>query len=211
MVWNDKRGNDMTKNVERFCATLDWVKTNAPQYYKEWESFEHPQFGTVEIGGFNYKYTFQNPPENFLQKEVEGDTRFNIRFLKALPKIQIDSIKSEKLGEDLYRIEAIVGNVGYLATNLSDEAKKLQVNKPVTVCIQGAEELLSGQEKEELGDLAGYSSTATGAFFYGNITTSANAKARKKVSWLIRAKAGTTITLTVNSQKAGQVSGTITL
>lgn len=211
MVWNDKRGNDMAKNVERFNATLDWVKANAPQYYKEWEAFEHPQLGSVEIGGFNYKYTFQNPPENFLLKEVEGDTRFNIRFLKALPKLQIDSVKSEQLGEDLYRVEAIVGNLGYLATNLCDEAKKLQVNKPVTVTIQGAAELLSGQNIEELGDLAGYSSTATGAFFYGNITTSANAKARKKVSWLIKAKAGTTITLVANSAKAGQAIKEITL
>jgi len=32
-----------------------------------WKSVKHPDFGTVEVGGWNNKFTFQNPPTKFLK------------------------------------------------------------------------------------------------------------------------------------------------
>ena len=34
--------------------------------YVDWYPFDHPQLGEVELGGWNYIYTFRNPPPAFL-------------------------------------------------------------------------------------------------------------------------------------------------
>ena len=207
--WFDNDGETPEKALERFNACMKWVKENAPQYFSDWKEYDHPVFGKVELGGFNYKFTHQNPPENMLLKECENDTKFNIRFAKTMPKLQIDSLVKEDLGDGVWRITATVGNTGYLSTNLTDEAINLKVNKPVTVSIANAT-LLSGKECEEIGDLAGFSGTMTGSF-YGNITTFANAKAKKKVSWVIKAKAGDTVSVKAAQEKAGQACAEIVL
>jgi hypothetical protein len=32
------------------------------RYFEDWKEVEHPQLGTVEVGGFKFKKNFQNPP-----------------------------------------------------------------------------------------------------------------------------------------------------
>ena len=93
----------------------------------------------MEIGGFNYKFTYQNPPEHMLLQECENDTRFNIRFALAAPKLVIDSLEAEQLKAGLYKVTAVVGNIGYLPTNVSEQANILKVSKPVEVTIEGGE------------------------------------------------------------------------
>lgn len=197
------------ESLNRFNAIMKWVKENAPQYFQTWKEFDHPVFGKVEIGGFNTKFTLQNPPENMLLEECEHDTKFNIRFAMAMPHLTIDSLDKEEVTSGVYKVTAIVGNLGYLPTNLSEEAVSLHVDKPVSVSINGAE-LVQGKAVEEVGNLSGYSRTVTGSV-YGNITTFANAKAKNKVTWIVKATEGTTITITASQEKAGKDSKTITL
>ena len=189
---------------------MKWVKENVPQYYKDWVPYDHPTFGKVEIGGFNYKFTYQNPPEHMLLQECENDTRFNIRFALAAPKLVIESLKAEQLKTGLYKVTAEVGNIGYLPTNVSEQAKILKVAKPVEVTIEGGE-LFSGKACEKIGDVEGYSATDTGIHFYGNISTSKSAKAKKKISWVVSAKKGTTVTVCAKNPKAGTACASIKL
>ena len=39
--------------------------------FLEWEAFEHPQLGKVELGGWNFQLAWRNPPPKFLEKEIE--------------------------------------------------------------------------------------------------------------------------------------------
>ncbi|MBQ5959185.1 MAG: zinc carboxypeptidase [Firmicutes bacterium] len=210
MDWGQERFGDPKKSIQRFNACIKWVKENAPEYYMDWTEYEHPVFGKVEIGGFHYKFTHQNPPPKFLLAECENDTRFNIRFALAMPKLVIEDFSAEKVEDGVYKVTAIVGNRGYLPTNLTDEAFKLKVAKPVYVKLDGAE-LLSGKAEEKVESLSGYSRTATGVFFYGNITTSESAPAKKKFSWIVKAKAGDVLKLTAKNEKAGVKTQEITL
>lgn len=203
-TWGEKK-EDTSKEIERFNAVMTWVKKNAPNYYMDWKEFDHPSFGKVEIGGFNFKFTVQNPPENFLLNECEHDTKFNIRFAKALPSLTIDSLNYEKVSDDVYKISAIIGNLGYLPTNLTDEAIKLETAKPVEVSIEGCE-VIAGKEIGEIGNLSGFSRTCTGAF-YGNITTFEAAKAKKKVTWLV--KNPKTVVISAKQVKAGCAKKTL--
>ena len=127
-----------------------------------------------------------------------------------MPKLAIEDFSAEKVEDGVYKVTALVGNRGYLPTNLTDEAFKLKVVKPVKVCLEGAK-LLSGKAEEKIESLSGYSRTATGVFFYGNITTSASAPAKKKLSWIVQGKAGDVLKLTAANEKAGTKTKEITL
>ena len=200
-IWTGKPEDTLTA-LKRYNAILNWIKQNAPKYYIEWTEFDHPNLGKVEIGGYNFKFTVQNPPENMLLAECENDTKFNIRFAKALPSLKIESLDAEKIAEGIYKVTAIVGNRGYLATNLTSEAKKLKVSTPVKVTIEGCQ-LVSGKQEEEIGNLDGFSATNTGSF-YDEIITLENAKAKKKISWVIKANENANIKVSAYQEKAGK-------
>lgn len=38
--------------------------------YVDWYLFEHPEFGALEIGGWNKIHAFINPPAHLLEKEI---------------------------------------------------------------------------------------------------------------------------------------------
>ena len=202
--WGEKDRDDEYEDLKRFAACMKWVKENAPQYYCDWKEYDHPTFGKVEIGGFNYKFTHQNPPENLLINELEADTRFNIRFMKAMPKLAIDEYKIEKINDDVYKLDIVLGNKGYLPTNLTDTAINIKASKPIEVKIDGVE-LINGCKVTKIEKLEGYSSTVTGVYFYGNITTQANAKAKKKLSYVFKANKGDKVNIEIESEKAGTI------
>ena len=210
LVWNARKKESAQDELKRFVACMKWVKENAPEYYEDWKPFHHETFGDIEIGGFNFKFSQQNPPESFLNEILEQMTRFMIRFAQSMPRLTIDTLTSEKVSDDIYKVTAIVGNLGYLPTNLTEEAKKLNISKDVEVTVSGGK-IVSGLEKTKIGNLEGYGSTSTGTNFYGNISTNYNAKARKKLIWVVQAKSGTKITVSCAQEKSGKVSKTITL
>ena len=210
LVWNARNKESAQDELKRFVACMKWVKENAPEYYEDWKPFHHETFGDVEIGGFNFKFSQQNPPESFLNGVLEQMTRFMIRFAQSMPRLTIDTLTSEKVSDDIYKVTAVVGNLGYLPTNLTEEAKKLNISKEVEVTISGGK-IVSGLEKTKIGNLEGYGSTSTGTNFYGNISTDYNAKARKKLTWVVQAKSGTEITVSCAQEKSGKASKTITV
>ena len=210
LVWNARNKESAKDELKRFVACMKWVKENAPEYYEDWKPFHHETFGDVEIGGFNFKFSQQNPPESFLNGVLEQMTRFMIRFAQSMPRLTIDTLTSEKVSDDIYKVTAVVGNLGYLPTNLTEEAKKLNISKEVEVTISGGK-IVSGLEKTKIGNLEGYGSTSTGTNFYGNISTDYNAKARKKLTWVVQAKSGVEITVSCAQEKSGKASKTITL
>ena len=210
LVWNARNKESAQEELKRFVACMKWVKENAPEYYEDWKPFHHETFGDVEIGGFNFKFSQQNPPESFLNGVLEQMTRFMIRFAQSMPRLTIDTLTSEKVSDDIYKVTAVVGNLGYLPTNLTEEAKKLNISKEVEVTISGGK-IVSGLEKTKIGNLEGYGSTSTGTNFYGNISTDYNAKARKKLTWVVQAKSGVEITVSCAQEKSGKASKTITL
>ena len=210
LVWNARNKESAQDELKRFVACMKWVKENAPEYYEDWKPFHHETFGDIEIGGFNFKFSQQNPPESFLNGVLEQMTRFMIRFAQSMPRLTIDTLTSEKVSDDIYKVTAVVGNLGYLPTNLTEEAKNLNISKEVEVTISGGK-VISGLEKTKIGNLEGYGSTSTGTNFYGNISTDYNAKARKKLTWVVQAKRGTEITVSCAQEKSGKASKTITL
>lgn len=210
LIFNARATESVSDMMKRFVACMKWVNENAPEYYEDWKPFHHETFGDIEIGGFNFKFTQQNPPESFLNGVLEQMTRFMIRFAQVVPRLTVDTLKAEKVTDGVYKVTAIVGNLGYLPTNLTEEATNLRISKPVEVKISGCK-VVSGLETTDIGNLEGYGSTRTGTSFYGNISTMENAHARKKLEWVVQADADTEITVSCSQEKAGKASKTIKL
>lgn len=198
---------DKIDNERKF---LQWVdEKDLGAYYKDWTPFEHPQLGTVEIGGPDKKYLLQNPPVQFLPQEVDKHTRFILRHAKALPHLALTDVKATSLAYGLYKIEATVGNTGFMPTNATNEFNKLKLAQDIEVVLTGAE-IADGKDTCKVGQLDGYGSVRAMYSFFGPSNTEMNPICQK-VQWYVKANAGDTITLTATSQKAGKAIATITL
>lgn len=202
--WGKKDDDPQTTDLKRFNACLDWVKENAPEAFVPWKPYSHPIFKDVELGGFNFKFTHQNPPAHILPSVLEQMTSFALRCVKTLPRLVIDEVSINEIEKDIYDVTITIGNLGYLPTNITEVSKDLEINKPIVTEIEGCE-VLSGKQKEELDFLEGYSNTSTGVYFYGNLSTEENAKSRKKYHWIVRSKNKEDIHITVSHPKAGKV------
>jgi len=183
-------------------TVFDWVVKNVGAHgFRDWEPFDHPQLGPVEIGGMVYIWSYRNPPGHLLQEICHNNVRFNLRHAAAAPRIAVDSVTVEPLGADLHKVTAVVSNHGYLPTNLSDVAVQNGVAKPVTVQLacEGAE-LAMNPAQVALGNLAGRNERR---YAYSNWGQQWSA-VTKKVEWLVRASGESpAVTVTAASEKGG--------
>jgi len=176
--------------------------------YKEWESFDHPQLGEVEIGGWDYQFAWQNPPGPWLEEVTSTNARFVIRAMKTAPKITIQSPTVEGLGSDLYKVSVIVQNTGFLPTYVSEQGKKAGVTKPVKASIELADggELVLGKAEVELGHLDGRANQYEAPSFY----TAYPIQSRAIAEWVVRQQGGS-VTIRAECTKAGSTSCQIDL
>jgi hypothetical protein len=159
--------------------------------FKEWAEFEHPQLGTVEIGGWR-KFGQNNPIGDRLAEEVRRNVDFAIMQAEHMPLLAVSHATSEALGGDVYRVTATVRNEGYQPTEL---AVRLGNNRAVPVRAQldvGAGiELLSAKRKMDIGTIAGYG--------------------EEEVEWLVRAPNRGAVTVVTWHPKAGRAAAMVNL
>jgi murein tripeptide amidase MpaA len=109
--------------------------------FKQWEKYEHPQLGAVEIGGFNPKFFHQNPPVQYLEEWVSNQAMFNVLLAKHLPQIEITAVNVKPADEKkVYDIEVSFTNIGYLPTAL-EQAQLVKIVKPDRVRLEFDKEL----------------------------------------------------------------------
>lgn len=179
--------------------------------FVNWQPFDHPQLGRVEIGGWTHMYTFRNPPpasiattekaRSFLQETIHQNCLFTLKHAACTPLIRIDSVLAEPLGSDLYKVSAIVANHGYLPTHMTQRALKHGTAGSVQVQIHfndGAE-LTMGSPTQDIAHLAGRDERkATWSPWMRDWN-----QTRKKVEWLVRAPSGSEIVVSASAQRAG--------
>ena len=207
MIYN--KPENLFKQAERTAACYKWVKENCPDKYASWKKFAHPQLGEVEIGGFDIKQTFQNPPLSFLLQELEKTTAFSMGYAAILPKLVIEEAVKEDLGGGFFKVSVTIGNTGFLPTYVSDKAKIMKQNKGIEISISGFEEMISGKEKQTIEDLSSFSKTNTNNYFYGNISTGNSDPIHKKISWIIKKKDDAPVKVCISSTKAGTAEAVI--
>ncbi|HEX2916792.1 MAG TPA: M14 family metallopeptidase [Chloroflexia bacterium] len=176
------------------------------QGFKSWQPFEHPQLGPVEIGGWDFKFIWQNAPVEFLPELAEKHCRFTIAHALMSPRLALARTEVKAQGGDNYRVVVQLQNQGFLPTYTSKKALERGVVRPVAVKLNLPEgvELVSGEKEQEIGQLEGRSSKA----FFGEPSLTDD---RRKLEWVIKGPAGSEVQLEARSERAGTIRTSITL
>ena len=175
--------------------------------FKPWTSFEHPQLGQVDIGGWDDVFTIANPPGPMLESVTGPNAKFVLRAMGTAPRLEIREAKAESLGGDLHRVTALVQNTGFLPTYVSEQGKKTGANKPVKVSLEISEggEIVSGAREREVGHLEGRANQ------YHVLTwTGFGIESRVIAEWVVR-QSGGSVTITAGTPKAGTVTAEIAI
>lgn len=190
---------------------LAWVDENITDGFVDWYEYEHPELGTVELGGWNSSAVFRNPPGHLLEAEVAPHTDLAIFQALTAPQLRLRETLVESAGDEAWRVRVVVENAGWLPTNVTQLALERRTVLPLRADIElpdGAS-LVTGTGKQDLGQLAGRAlkTSGIGMFAFGTDDTSDRAAAE----WIIKAPAGTECNVTIRHDRAGIVRTTVTL
>lgn len=189
---------------------LKFIDDNSTQGgYVNWYAFNHPQMGPVELGGWDFMYTWRNPPAALLPAEVERNTPFALALGEMLPHITIKDVEVKPLGSNAYHITLLVENTGFLPSFTSLQGKKRKAVRPVRVELETPEnvEILDGKRRLEMGYLEGRSNKLDVATVWVEFDTDNRARAE----WTLRGQPGSPVTIHVRSERAGTIHQTIYL
>lgn len=175
-------------------------------YFSEWTSFQHPELGEVEVGGWHRKFWGQNPPAEFLEEECEVQLPWITYLLRQSPKLNLQGPSVTALEDGSFRVRATLTNTGFLPTSLTgrgavgQEGADGQIRNPVvrpptaSLALKGAV-LEEGAARVQVGHLTG-----TGPFLTEVGTPS------ETVEWVVRPEGlSAFFQITVSSPKAGVV------
>ena len=71
---------------------LAWSDSNTGgKGFVRWKPYDHPTLGNVDIGGWDRKFTFQNPPPSLLKEEIEKYVEWMLWLAETTPRIAINT------------------------------------------------------------------------------------------------------------------------
>jgi hypothetical protein len=187
-------------------AVARWYDEHAPgAALVAWRPFDHPQLGPVEIGGWDAVIGWANPPPAQLPAAVAGHGEFAVFQALASPRLEVVQTGAEPLGDDLWRVTAGLANTGWLPTDVTARARAARLALPLVGELQGAE-VVGGPARLELGQLEGRIRLSLQSEQPNDGTGD-----RVLASWLVRAPAGTTVTVEARHQRAGVARASVPL
>ena len=191
---------------------LQWIDKEYPEGFIDWHEYEHPQLGLIEIGGIHSKYTSRNaPPGKWLKEEAEKCMKFALAHATMLPRLKITDLKTRKIVDTVYKLEAQIQNTGFMPTHVTQFAVKTKVAKPVLaeIILPEEVELISGYEKENLGHLEGRSAKLLKPRVVGGGIVD---RTKKSVEWVVKTDGNLQdVTIQVRCPRAGRDQKTVSL
>lgn len=160
-----------------------------------WYPFEHPQLGSIELGGWD-RWSLASPPDPLIAAELDRNVRWVLTFADKTPQVAVLDATAEptRSGPGTVTISATVANVGWMPTATEHAYRVLKTAKPVRVELELTNaELVDGEAERALGVLPGAHDGAAEEF---------------SLSWTVRiidADRPASAQIVVRSEKAGTV------
>lgn len=218
----------MEQTEEQQLKALTWNdETLQGEGFVPWRTFEHPQLGTVEIGGWKREWTGRNAPLAFLEEECRKNHEHTVKLLASTAMLAIRNAQVTPLGDGLFEVSALVANAGFLPTYGSLVGKNSGIGAAPTVALEaeGALEILAGpagpvsdlvkgqsldaatgirRVRQPISHLQGYGSQRAGYFY------SAPPAREQAVRWLVRVPESVggapTVLLIASCPRAGEAT-----
>lgn len=171
---------------------LAWVDANAPGAFTAWTAVTLPDGTKAEVGGLD-PFIEINPPMAILKPALAAHTETVLDLAGKLAKVEILSLDVTSLGGGVYRVKAVAGNRGYLATH-TKQAARARVHLPVRLTLQTGNgvEMVTGYPNAVSERLEGTTGSLAG-------------------EWLVRANPGAKIVVDLITDNAGRDQKTVTV
>jgi hypothetical protein len=190
----DYNGDGRVSQVEQ----LQWNEEELNgEGFSDWVTYDHPQLGMVEIGGWRSRFTRQNPPPHLLQAEIEQYVPWMLWLAEVSPRVVIKDVSVSPVGNDgVFKVSVVVENEGYLPTNITLRAIEAAVAVPVRAIVHVTDaELVVGATRTDVGHLAGTRDTQR---------SDGTAAARGTLEYVVQVTGGSpVVTIEVRSEKGG--------
>ncbi len=135
----DFDGDGEVSEDERFLF-ID--RLTQKRMFVDWKEIEHPQYGTVEVGG--YRHDTRRVPEGWmLEEDCHRNTSFVLFHASHMPRITFGEPTVEKLGGNLWRIHLPVLNDRAIPT-VTAVARQLRLHRQDIATVEGATVISSG-------------------------------------------------------------------
>ncbi len=94
--------------------------------FVDWQPFDHPQLGQVEIGGFVPGFTL-NAPEREIERIADAQAAFIGELLGLFPNLEVGTPTVTSLGSGVYRVGLRITNTGELASRpaIAEKTRRL--------------------------------------------------------------------------------------
>jgi len=185
---------DMFRDPDMSVIKQILEKCVAEGLYRPWTTFEHPQLGTVEIGGIDYMHTVRNPPTPLLAEECARGHAVAERLRRSLPAVDA-TIEVTTLGEGVSRVQLVLENLGALPTSGLAIGEQLGVSPSVSATLHASDGagLLEGAASKALHHLDGWMSGLSGFGRNPVYPGLAGRGHRATAEWLIRGSGTITV------------------
>ena len=171
---------------------LSALESAGIEAFVDWSTFQHPDLGQVEIGGF-MPYATSNPPAAQLPELGEKHGEFLVELAGMLPSVRIADTEVTAHGGGIFTVTVEVENTGFLPTSLQHGSRSRSVGPTFVQILVDDDDILSGADKTtSVGVLAGSGT-------------------RETVTWVIRGGEGSQLEIKLHSQKSGRDTATVTL
>jgi hypothetical protein len=132
-------------------AKLD-RELNQGRMFRGWKAFEHPQLGSVEVGGTAPLVGLFNPPYEIIGEICSKQAAAYLRVAALAPSIELDVRAKDG------RLDVEVRNTGYLPTYVLESAKKLAIDARLFVEIEavGGASIDPRDARIDIGHLEGW-------------------------------------------------------
>jgi hypothetical protein len=176
----------------------------------DWYPFQHPQLGSIELGGWDRMNYWRNPPPELRRREAARFPAWLDRLALSLPRLELLRTEVRALGQDTWRVRMAVGNAGYLPSYVSKRALERKVARGTVfeISLPPNASLVSGKQRMVQGHLEGHAPKASLQAFLPNRQVTGD---REVAEWVVRAPRGTVLGVRARADRAGQVSSSVTL
>lgn len=137
------------KNLSEDAQWLAYFEEAGIKGFVDWQPFDHPTLGKVEIGGF-LPGSRINPPAAMLDDLAAKHTDFVLKVMESQPKISIEGPEIRDLGSGLYEVRIAIVNTGDVPTTTKFSRTTRSI-KPVVIRLSTpVDQIISGQRVDRI-------------------------------------------------------------
>ncbi len=155
---NMKKPEDNSAGTPEETAILDFsAKKLEGKGFVDWEPFNHPTLGKVEIGGIT-PFSMTVPPDSMINDLISKQVPFIYDIVKKLPVIKTGEVRIRSKGSGVYSIKVWIENTGFIPYPTEMGNKNGRISNVIVSLNGKGIKFLEGKQRSIVKSIGGNSS-----------------------------------------------------